>query len=86
MHEDGKIFIDIPNIKFIENKSVVEEFFIDKHTFHFSKLSFKNLINYFNFEIVLELEDGFNLIYVIKNNYKENKQNKIMYNLLKNTK
>ena len=80
MREDGKIFIDIPNIKFIENKSVVEEFFIDKHTFHFSKLSFKNLINYFNFEIVLELEDGFNLIYVIKNNYKENKQNKIMYN------
>ena len=80
LHEDGKIFIDIPNIKFIENKSVVEEFFIDKHTFHFSKLSFKNLTNYFNFEIVLELEDGFNLIYVIKNNYKENKQNKVMYN------
>ena len=80
LDEDGKILIDIPNINFIENESVIEEFFIDKHTFHFSKLSFKNLVNNFKFEIVSEIEDGFNLIYIIKNIPNDNKQKQKMYN------
>ena len=31
----GRLFLEIPNVAVIEGSNVVEEFFMDKHTFHF---------------------------------------------------
>ena len=36
LSEDGVLFIEVPNIAFIGQENVVEEWFIDKHLYHYS--------------------------------------------------
>lgn len=64
--ESGKILIDVPNITFIENKNLTEEFFIDKHKFHFSISSLENLISRYNYQNHYSHYENNNLIYIIK--------------------
>lgn len=65
---DGKILIDLPDLEYISNKRNVEEFFIDKHTFHFSVDSVKNTFKYYGYKIDLEKIELNNLLYIIKKN------------------
>ena len=36
LEEDGYLYIDVPSLSVLYDKTNVQEFFIDKHTFHFS--------------------------------------------------
>jgi SAM-dependent methyltransferase len=48
----GLLVIDAPNIAFLGSSDVVEEWFIDKHLFHFSPLTLTRMIESAGFEIV----------------------------------
>ena len=41
---DGVLFIEVPNLDFIQNADVVEEFFIDKHLYHFTVASLTAIV------------------------------------------
>lgn len=41
---DGSIYIEVPNIEIIGDSTIVEEFFINKHRYHFSVASLVNTI------------------------------------------
>jgi SAM-dependent methyltransferase len=49
---DGLLVIDAPNIAFLGTNDVVEEWFIDKHLFHFSPRTLSRMIESAGFEIV----------------------------------
>jgi SAM-dependent methyltransferase len=49
---DGLCYFEVPNTCFIESKDIIEEFFIDKHTFHYTPTTFENLIELSGFEVV----------------------------------
>lgn len=40
----GLMLIDIPSIEIINDEKIIEEFFIDKHTFHFNEETFEYLL------------------------------------------
>ena len=42
--DDGLCYFEVPNLDFIKSKDIIEEFFIDKHTYHYSIKSFNDLI------------------------------------------
>ncbi|MBI2549251.1 methyltransferase domain-containing protein [Candidatus Woesearchaeota archaeon] len=48
------LFVEVPNIEFLRSKDIVEEFFIDKHTFHFSRSTLKNYLLHFGWQILYE--------------------------------
>jgi len=48
----GLLFIEVPNIEIIGSINFVEEFFIDKHLYHFSYLSLAKYLRWTDFEIV----------------------------------
>ena len=45
LKEEGLFYIEVPNIEVISSPDILEEFFIDKHLYHFG---IKNLMNYLN--------------------------------------
>jgi len=57
MSDSGLVFVDVPNIDAISERDVVEEFFIDKHTFHFSRPIFCRMLQSAGFHILWG-EDG----------------------------
>lgn len=67
--KDGAyIFIEVPNIEVIKDDDVVEEFFIDKHTFHFNRFLLIEYIKSLGFQIIKgeKLTDTSNIALVIK--------------------
>jgi SAM-dependent methyltransferase len=59
-NDDSTIFIEVPNIVSIKNSTVVEEFFIDKHTFHFHPTVLPKIFQSFGFEIIRShIEEGY---------------------------
>ncbi len=48
----GLLFVEVPNIEIIGSVNFVEEFFIDKHLYHFSYLSLAKYLRWTDFEIV----------------------------------
>lgn len=52
LKRDGLLVIDAPNIAFLGINDVVEEWFIDKHLFHFSPRTLSRMIEMAGFEIV----------------------------------
>ncbi len=48
----GYLVLDVPNIDVIGDDDVVEEFFIDKHTFHFSRGLLMDYLKHMGFAIV----------------------------------
>tara|TARA_B100000963_G_scaffold217048_1_gene189256 strand:+ start:1870 stop:3039 length:1170 start_codon:yes stop_codon:yes gene_type:complete len=55
MKEDSICYFEVPNLFSINQDNLVEEFFIDKHLFHYSEETFRDLIEMSGFCI---LEDG----------------------------
>ena len=43
--DDGLLLVEVPNAEIIRSEDIVEEFFIDKHSFHFDIHSLKNLFD-----------------------------------------
>lgn len=50
--DDGLCYFEVPNAYFIKSEDIIEEFFIDKHTFHYTETTFENLIELAGFEVV----------------------------------
>jgi 2-polyprenyl-3-methyl-5-hydroxy-6-metoxy-1,4-benzoquinol methylase len=67
----GLLLIDAPNIAILDNDDMVEEWFIDKHLFHFSARTLMRMIAAAGFEIVAapDMEDRENLLIVARKAY-----------------
>jgi len=52
LKNEGLLVVDAPNIAFLGSDDVVEEWFIDKHLFHFSPRTLSRMIEMTGFEIV----------------------------------
>jgi len=65
LKESGFVLIDVPNIEFISNQFIVEEFFIDKHKFHFSENSIEYLFNKSNFFVKEKFINNANMTYIL---------------------
>jgi ubiquinone/menaquinone biosynthesis C-methylase UbiE len=64
----GLLVIDAPNIALIGGEDIVEEWFIDKHLFHFSANTLGRMIEAAGFEIIQESDPGdtINLLFVAR--------------------
>jgi 2-polyprenyl-3-methyl-5-hydroxy-6-metoxy-1,4-benzoquinol methylase len=68
LKDGGLLVLDAPNIAFLGNDDVVEEWFIDKHLYHFSARTLGRMIEAAGFEIVEEPDarDRSNLLFVAR--------------------
>lgn len=68
LRDGGLHFLEVPNLFNICDQSNVEEFFIDKHTFHFSRESLELLVAHAGFEIVSQNpeSDLYNITYLLR--------------------
>lgn len=74
LNENGILLIGVPNTLLYKN--LIEEIFIDTHTFHFTFNSLINYINLLNFQIIYKGNKNHNdLIFLLKKN-KNNKTKK----------
>ena len=67
----GLLVIDAPNIAFLDTDDVVEEWFIDKHLYHFSARTLMRLVEAAGFEIIAspDIADRENLLLVARKGY-----------------
>ena len=65
---DGLCYFEVPNANFIKSEDIIEEFFIDKHTFHYTEDTFTDLIELTGFEVVEngKFIDNENLTFICK--------------------
>jgi SAM-dependent methyltransferase len=70
LKDGGLLILDAPNIAFLGHDDVVEEWFIDKHLYHFSARTLGRMIEEAGFEIVEEPDarDHSNLLFVARKN------------------
>jgi SAM-dependent methyltransferase len=68
LKDGGLLIVDAPNIEFLGHDDVVEEWFIDKHLYHFSARTLGRMIEAAGFEIVEEPDasDRSNLLFVAR--------------------
>ena len=68
LKEDGLLVIDAPNIALIGGDDILEEWFIDKHLFHFSDVTLPRMIEAAGFSIIAhpDPDDAINLLYVAR--------------------
>jgi SAM-dependent methyltransferase len=59
--DQGILWIDVPNLEGIKDQMGLEEFFLDKHTFHFEPTTLRNMLQSVGFEIVEDFSDFLNL-------------------------
>jgi SAM-dependent methyltransferase len=68
LKEDGLLIIDAPNIALLGADDIVEEWFIDKHLYHFSAHTLGRMIESAGFEIIQQPDatDRSNLLFVAR--------------------
>lgn len=66
--EDGLMYIEVPNLDTIKEADVVEEFFIDKHTYHFSDKTLHKYLQKFGLADIYYKVEQTNLICLVKKN------------------
>ena len=68
LKQGGLLLIDAPNIALIGGNDIVEEWFIDKHLYHFSHTSLSRMIEAAGFTIIArpDPDDAINLLYVAR--------------------
>ncbi len=59
----GRVFLEVPNLTAISDPTIVEEFFIDKHTFHFTRSVLIRWLSAFGLRVVVgeEAVDPYNV-------------------------
>ena len=77
--EDGFIYIDVPSAKILSNLNNVEEFFIDKHSFHFDADVLYNYLRYLGFDILYSEDDEFNIVIICQKKSKNKKHTLDLY-------
>ncbi len=78
--QNGILYLEVPNLNAISNSSMVEEWFIDKHLYHFSLELLEKYLLIENFEIIYkDSSDDLNITIIAKkqksNNLKCNLEN-----------
>lgn len=77
---NGLIYLEVPNLQYINNDDLIDEFFIDKHLYHFSETTFRNLVLKSGFSILkTDLNDSNLSILAKKENYL-NASNELTFN------
>ena len=71
MREDSRLLLDIPNLEVIRKPSAIEEFFIDKHSFHFSYISILSLFDRVGLYVHEEHIDEYNMTFVLGKTQKQ---------------
>jgi len=67
MKNDGILYLEVPNIEIIKEQDMIEEWFIDKHIYHFSVKSLEKLLESENFEIIDKSDtDKANVVIIAK--------------------
>ncbi len=54
----GLLFLEVPNIAALRLEDTVEEFFIDKHTFHFDRAGLVDYVEHLGFEVLSAEDDN----------------------------
>lgn len=74
----GYFLVDVPNIDVIADDDVVEEFFIDKHTFHFSRNVLRTCLEDIGFTIIYGANDTdrSNILFVAQKGKKMKKRDR----------
>ena len=62
---NGLMFLEVPNINCITNKNLFEEFFIDKHLYHYSEKTLEDALFVANFKVIKKYIDNDNLTYLV---------------------
>lgn len=84
MRQDGFLYLEVPNIDKINELNVIEEWFIDKHLYHFSPELLEKYLLTENFQIIYKnSSDGLNIIIIARkineNNLKIELENFLEY-------
>ena len=58
LKDGGLAFIEVPNTNVLKYSHTVEEFFIDKHSFHFTERTLRPFVESIGFEVVKSNEDN----------------------------
>ena len=66
LKNNSKALIDIPNTEVIKKQEIIEEYFIDKHTFHFDCSSIRKYFRKVGLKICGYHEDQYNLSYLVE--------------------
>ena len=66
LSNEGMMLIDVPSVEIIQDKNIIEEFFIDKHSFHFDVTSLEYLLNISNLEIIKKDYNKYNLSVLVR--------------------
>jgi len=74
LNKGGYLFIDVPNAEIITyDRNIVEEFFIDKHNFHFIPETLVHIFNLSGFRVISKEIDPYNIsLILVKDNKKTN--------------
>lgn len=62
----GHLFLEVPNVEILYDKNNVEEFFMDKHSYHFNKSILCAYLRHIGFEIVHDRSDIYNISLLLK--------------------
>jgi len=62
----GLAYIEVPNIEVIGKSDIIEEYFIDKHTFHFHPDILKNLLGSVGLSIKKQYIDQYNIGFLVQ--------------------
>ena len=69
MYDKTILYLEVPNLKVLKHYSnFVEEFFIDKHSYHFSEIDLSNYENKYGLKLIKKFNNKHNLIHLLKLN------------------
>lgn len=58
LRPEGRLFLEVPSVRLLDNGDHLEEFFIDKHTFHFHPATLAAAVRQAGFELVADTPPG----------------------------
>jgi SAM-dependent methyltransferase len=64
----GRILLDVPNLEVIKKTDIIEEFFIDKHKFHFTENCLMKYFAKFGLYVEAESIDMYNISFLLSKN------------------
>lgn len=72
-HNNSYLFFEVPNTDIINDDVCYQEYFIDKHTFHFTEKTLDNILQHFGFSIFKTNHTKYNLSYLLQINQHKTK-------------
>lgn len=66
MKMNSYLFLEVPNIDVLKTNDNVEEFFIDKHSFHFNHSILLDYLTFLGYEKIHDVTDIFNITFLLR--------------------